>query len=51
MLNIFFNIILGCLGVIAIASTLFILIVIIDVMIKQVDVMIKQVKENKFNNF
>lgn len=36
MWNIFIGIILGCLGVIAIAITLFILIAIIDTTIKQV---------------
>lgn len=35
MLNIFIGIILSCLGVIAIAFTLFIFVAIIDVMIKQ----------------
>lgn len=35
MWNIFIGIILGCLGVFAIAITLFILIAIIDTMIKQ----------------
>lgn len=35
MWNIFIGIILGCLGVIVIAITLFILIAIIDTMIKQ----------------
>lgn len=35
MWNIFLGIILSCVGVIAIATTLFILVVIIDVMIKQ----------------
>ena len=35
MWNIFLNIILGCLGVLAIAITLFILIAIIDIIIKQ----------------
>lgn len=36
MWNIFIGIILSCLGVLAIAFTLFILIVIIDVIIKQI---------------
>lgn len=36
MLNIFLGIILGCLGVITIAITLFILIAIIDTTIKQI---------------
>ncbi len=36
MWNIFCNIILGCLGMLAIAITLFILIAIIDITIKQV---------------
>lgn len=36
MLNIFTGIILSCLGVLAIAVTLFILIAIIDVIIKQI---------------
>lgn len=36
MWNIFLGIILSCLGVIAIAITLFILITIIDVIIKQI---------------
>lgn len=36
MWNIFIGIILGCLGVLAIAITLFILIAIIDITIKQI---------------